>query len=61
MCGLWGVIIGLSSLHLYRLYIPDIKTYNCIMLGIAMFFAGYYFLRITLGGKIVVLKKSKRK
>ena len=58
MCGLWGVIIGLSSLHLYRLYIPDIKTYNCIMLGIAMFFAGYYFLRITLGGKIVVLKKS---
>lgn len=56
---LWTIIIGLSSLRLFRLRAASENTYLIIMIGLAAFTIGYYFIRIFIRDKSFVLNKSK--
>lgn len=55
-CGLWCVIIILSSLQLYGLYLAENSTYIAILIGICMYFVGYYVTRRIKKQKIKVYR-----
>lgn len=56
-CGLWCLIIFLSSLHLYGLYEANNTTYFWIDLGVVSFVFGYYVIKASLHNKTIVFKK----
>lgn len=58
---LWTVILGLSSLQLFRLRAASENTYLIIIIGLGAFTIGYYFIRIFIRDKKFVLNKSKYK
>lgn len=55
---LWGIIIFLSNMKLYTLYEANIETYKYMMFGVISFFVGYYFFRIILNNKVLVIDKK---
>lgn len=55
---LWGIIIFLSNIKLYTLYEANVETYKCIMIGVFSFVLGYYFFKIILNNKVIVIEKS---
>ena len=60
-CGLWGIIVFLSSLCLYNLYLSENKTYNLIFWGIVCFVVGYYFYKLIVGNKRVIIGDRQKR
>ena len=53
---IWGILVPLSSLGLYGLYIPSNKTYSIILIGLIG-----YMLGISIGNHLVVRKAKYNK
>ena len=50
-CLLWGIVIFLSNIHLFNLYLPKESTYTILIFGIISFVFGYYATKILIGNK----------
>lgn len=53
-CGLWAIIVSLSSLHLYTLNVATNQTYSWILTGIISFVTGFCLYR----AKKVIFKQQ---
>lgn len=47
LCGMWGIIVFLSKLQLYKLNSTSNEIYFIILVGLLSFYFGYYFLRFV--------------
>lgn len=57
-CLLWGIVIFLSSLHLFNLYLPKESTFTILNAGIVAFSIGYYAAKVLIGNKRFIFKRS---
>ncbi len=56
ICGLWSVIMFLSSLELFTLYHTSPTSYDCIFLGVISFVFGYHLIFLISAGRIECIK-----
>lgn len=57
-CIMWSSILFLSTLQLYSLYKGNDRTYRLMMIGVASFIVGYYFAKLLIGNKFLVIGKK---
>ena len=56
ICGLWSVIMFLSSLELFTLYHTSPTSYDCIFLVVISFVFGYHLIFLISAGRIECIK-----